>query len=178
LFGLAILIPLLVMASLTATHYYWHSNFRYLPYVLPLMIVFLAIASWPYRKSILMLTTAATIVQAIPMKLAYFDENSDVHSTRLSSAAWIDRNVPPDDPICIWTETPAPFSLPPFRFGRHKINSPDCKWLVVLDGNLNPTPGAPGWSLAREFRARLSPTLFPLVWEHVNPQVAVYRRAG
>lgn len=178
LFGLGILAVIVAMAALNANQLEWRSNFRYFPYVLPLMIVFLAFASWPYQKFILLLTMVATIIQAIPMKLAYFDENSDMHSTRLASAAWIDNNVPVDDPICIWTETPAPFSLPPFRFDRHKINSPDCKWRVVLDGNLELKPGAPGWTLAKTFRARLSPRLFPLVWEHINPQIAVYRKAG
>ena len=178
LLGIAILIPIVVMAALTSSHSEWHSNFRYLPYVLPSMIVFLSMEPWPYRKIILTLTAAASIIQAIPMKLAYFDENSDAHSTRLSSAAWIDANVPVDDPICLSTATLAPYSVPPFRFDRYKLNSPDCKWMVVLDGNATSTPVLPGWTLAREFRARLSPARFPLVWEHINPPIVIYRKAG
>jgi hypothetical protein len=178
LLGLGILATIVTMAALNAGYPEWHATFRYFSYVLPLMIVFLAIAPWPCRKFVFMLTAAATIIQAIPMKLAYFDENSDVHSTRLASAAWIDSHVPPQDSICIWTGTPAPFSLPPFRFDRYKINSPGCKWLVVLDGNQEPSAKAPGWTLAREFRPRLSPQVFPLVWEHINPPVAIYRRSG
>ena len=178
LFGLAIFIPLVVMAALTASHSYWHANFRYFPYVLPLMIVFLAAAEWPYRKTVLMLTAAAAILQSVPMKLAYVDENSDIHSTRLASAAWIDSRAPAEDAVCTSTNTLAPYSVPPFRFDRHKINTADCRWLVVLDGNQDAKPPAPGWTLAQKFRPRLSPALFPLVWEHINPQVAIYRRAG
>ncbi len=176
LFGLAVLLPLLVMSTFTAQYYFWHSNFRYFPYVLPLMLLFLAMAPWPYRRVALALTLAATVAQAAPLKLAYIDENSELHSTRLAAAAWIDANVPADDAICSWTRTPAPFSLPPFRFDQRRINAPDCKWLVVLDGNQEPTAKSPGWTLAREFHPRLSPHIFPLVWEHINPQVAVYRR--
>jgi len=178
LFGLAIFLPLVVMAALTASHSYWHANFRYFPYVLPLMIAFLAAAEWPYRKTVLMLTAAATILQSVPMKLAYVDENSDVHSTRLASAAWIDSHVPADDAICASTKTLAPYSVPPFGFDRHKINTADCRWLVVLDGNQDPKPPGPDWTLAQKFGPRLSPPLFPLVWEHINPQVAIYRKAG
>lgn len=182
LFGLGTLAPMVIMAVMLAGYYYWHANFRYLPYTLPLILLFVAIAGRPYRQLALTLTAIAAISQAIPLKLAYVDENSDAHSTRLNSAAWIDANVPPSDTICIWTGTPAPFSLPPFAFDRYKVVTPEagtaqCQWLVVLDGNQDPKPAGPGWTRAHYFGPRLSPRFFPLVWEHINPQVAVYRKA-
>lgn len=182
LLGLGILAPMMIMSIMLAGYYYWHANFRYLPYTLPLILLFLALANWPRRRLALTLTAAATIAQAIPLKLSYVDENSAAHSTRLNSAAWIDANVPPSDTVCIWTGTPAPFSLPPFRFDRYTVVTPEedtsrCQWLVVLDGNQDPRPTGPRWILAQKFGPRLSPHFFPLVWEHVNPRVAVYRKA-
>jgi hypothetical protein len=179
LFGLGVVVPLAIMAVMLAGYSYWHSNFRYLPYALPLMILFLTRADWPYKRVAITLTAVASILQAAPLKLAYFDENSVTHSTRLTSAAWIDAHVPASDPVCIWTGTPAPFSLPPFRFDRYTVVTPEgdtsrCRWLIVLDGNQDPKPTGPGWTLAQAFGPRLSPHAFPLVWEHINPRVAVY----
>jgi hypothetical protein len=178
LFGLAVLVPLAVMAAITAKLYFWHSNFRYFPYALPSMILFLGAAPWPYRRQILALAVVVTIVQTAPLKLAYIDENSREHSTRLVAAAWIDAHVPVEESVCSETGTPAPYSMPPFRFDLHRLNAPDCRWLVVVDGNREPRPATPGWTLAHEFRPRLSPDLFPLVWEHVNPRVAVFRKTS
>jgi len=181
LFGLGVVVPLAIMAVMLAGYSYWHSNFRYLPYALPLMILFLTRADWPYKRVAITLTAVASILQAAPLKLAYFDENSVTHSTRLTSAAWIDAHVPASDPVCIWTGTPAPFSLPPFRFDRYTVVTPEgdmsrCRWLIVLDGNQDPKPTGPGWTLAQAFGPRLSPHAFPLVWEHINPRVAVYAK--
>jgi MFS family permease len=176
LLGVGIVLPLIVMAAITANMYFWHTNFRYVSYILPLMIVFLAIQPLPYRTVLFAITAAATIVQAAPLKLAYFDENSDAHSTRLAAATWIDAHLPPDAAICVSTPTPAPYNVPPFRFERHAINSPDCKWKVETEANPQTASAADTWQIARQFRPRLSPSVFPLVWENINPQITVYRR--
>jgi hypothetical protein len=178
LLGLGIVVPMIVMAAITARFYFWHSNFRYLPYVLPLMIAFLALRPSPYRATLFAIAAAATVAQAFPLKLAYFDENSEAHSTRLAAAAWIDAHVPTDDAICVSTPTPAPTNMPPFRFDRHKINTPDCKWMVATERDTELPLAAQAWEIARRFRPRLSPAAFPLVWENVNPQITIYRKRG
>ena len=175
LLGLGIVICMVAIATVTAANYEMHSHFRYIPYVLPLIVVFLAVQPVPYRTTILAIAAAGTVVQAIPMKLAYFDENSDIHSTRLAAASWIDAHVPLDDAICISTET-APYSVPPFRFDRYKINLPDCKWRVQIEGIVQTELPSDHWSIAQQFRPRLSPAAFPLVWENINPKITVYRK--
>jgi hypothetical protein len=167
---------MIVMAAITANMYFWHTNFRYVSYVLPLMIAFIAIQPWRYRTAMFAITAAATIMQAAPLKLAYFDENCDAHSTRLAAAAWIDAHVQSDAAICVSTPTPAPYNVPPFRFDRHAINSPDCKWKVETEANPQTASAADTWEIARRFRPRLSSSAFPLVWENINPQITVYRR--
>lgn len=176
LLGLGILVPMIVMAAITAKMYFWHSNFRYVSYVLPLMIAFLAVQPLRYRTAMFVIAAVATIIQAFPLKLAYFDENSDAYSTRLAAAAWIDAHVPPGAAICVSTPTPAPYNVPPFRFDRHKINAPDCKWKVETEGNGEMASAADAWRVAQRFRPRLSPSAFPLVWENINPQITIYRR--
>ena len=52
LLGLGILITIIVMAVITAKFDTWHSSFRYIPFVLPLMITFLAIPPLRYRTII------------------------------------------------------------------------------------------------------------------------------
>lgn len=175
LLALAIIIPIIVMAALMAPVQDSYANFRYVAYVLPLMIVFLAVQPLQYRKALLVTATAGTVIQAIPLKLAYFDENSDTNSTRLAAAAWIDSHVPQDAAVCISTET-APYSVPPFRLDRYKINPPDCEWRVQIEGLIQTELAGDRWSIERQFRPRLSPTAFPLVWGNINPKITIYRK--
>ena len=141
LLGFGILIPIVVMAAITVKQSTWHSSFRYIPYVLPAMIVFLAVGPLRHRETIFATIAAATVLQAVPLKLAYFDENSATHSTRLASAAWIDAHVPPHEAICVSTPTMAPYNVPPFRFDRRRINSPDCHWRVQVEGQYGGVAG-------------------------------------
>jgi len=110
------------------------------------------------------------------LKLAYFDENSDTNSTRRSAAAWIDQNIPKSDAICVGTETLVPYDVPPFRFDQYKINSPDCRWLVQIERQPRAVLPIPQYGIAKRFVPRLSPQVYPLVWEHINPQITVYRK--
>jgi hypothetical protein len=176
LLGFGILIPIVVMAAITVKQSAWHSSFRYIPYVLPAMIVFLAVGPLRHRETIFAAIVAVTVLQAVPLKLAYFDENSATHSTRLVSAAWIDAHVPPDETICVSTHTMAPYNVPPFRFDRRRINAPDCRWRVRVEGNPEESPVGSDWNVVRRLRPRLSPAIFPLVWEHINPQITIYRK--
>lgn len=175
LLALGIIIPIIAMAALMAPEQDVYANFRYVAYVLPLIVVFLAVQPLRYRKLMLAIAAAGAVVQAIPLKLAYLDENSDTNSTRLAAASWIDSHVPRDDTICISNET-APYTVPPFRFDRYKINTPDCKWRVQAEGLIQSELASDRWSIARQFRPRLSPAIFPLVWGNINPKITIYRK--
>ncbi len=99
------LVPIVVMAVATANMALWNLNFRYIPYEIPAALILLAAWSWPLRKAAMTLCAALTIAQALPLKLAYFDENSASHSTRLAAAAWIDAHIPSSDAICAASNT-------------------------------------------------------------------------
>jgi hypothetical protein len=36
----------------------------------------------------------------------------------------------------------------------------------------------PNYAIAKRFTPRLSPQSFPLVWEHINPQITIYKKNG
>jgi hypothetical protein len=178
LFAVAILLPVCLIASLTASHVDWTVNFRYMSYELPAILIFLAAWPWRLRAPALAICAVATVAQALPMKLAYFDENSTTHSTRLAAAGWIDRNIPNTDSICLTTTGLAPYEVPPFRFDRYKLNTPDCKWFVSVERAPRAVPADAAPSIIKRFSPRLSPQAFPLVWEHINPQITIYRKHG
>ncbi len=178
LLAIAIMTPIVIIAAMTANLATWNMNFRYIPYVLPAAPLLVALWRWPHRGLILALCAIATVVQAAPLKLAYFDENSDAHATRLLAAEWINTNVAKDDAICLATKTLVPFDVPPFRFDQYRINSPDCRWLVRVERNPRSVAIDPGYRIEKRFTPRLSPQSFPLVWEHINPQITIYRKNG
>ena len=175
---LAIALPIIAIAILTTSIATWSVNYRYIPYVLPATLLLLGLAKWRHQSFILGLCALATLAQAAPLKLAYFDENSDTNSTRLSAAAWIDNNIPNSDAVCASSETLAPYNVPPFRFDRYIVNSPDCRWQVQTERQPNAPPPKPGYVIAKRFVPRLSPQFYPLVWEHINPQITIYRKSS
>jgi hypothetical protein len=176
LFAIAIVAPIVMIAVATASIDTWNSNFRYIPYILPAALILVTLRQWPQRGVILALCAIATVAQAAPMKLAYFDENSDAHGTRLLAAQWINANVPQNDAICLATQTLVPFDVPPFQFGRYRINAPDCRLLVRVERNPHSDAIEPGYRIEKRFTPRFSPQNFPLVWEHINPQITIYRK--
>ena len=176
LFAIAVVVPIVIMAIMTTSLATWNSNVRYIPYVLPAALILIALWRWPHRGLILALCAIATVVQAAPLKLAYFEENSDAHATRLLAAEWINANVARNDAICLATKTLVPFDVPPFRFDQYRINSPDCRWLVRVERNPRSVAIEPGYRIEKRFTPRLSPQSFPLVWEHINPQITIYRK--
>jgi len=176
LFALAVLVPIVMIAAMTATLASWNSNARYIPYVIPAGLILIALWRWPHRSLILGLCAMATAAQAAPMKLAYFDENSDTHGTRLLAAQWIDSNVQKNDALCLATDTLVPFDVPPFRFEQYRINAPDCVRMVRIERHPAAVVIDAGYKIEKRFTPRLSPQSFPLVWEHINPQITIYRK--
>ena len=67
-----------------------------------------------------------TFLQAIPLKLAFHDENILKYSTRLSSAKWINDNIiEKNKSIC--KKDFSPFDFPPINFNKAKLQN-DCKF--------------------------------------------------
>ena len=72
------------------------------------------------KKRFLIFVLIATILQTIPLKIAYYDENNLNHSTRLSSAKWINDNIiEKNKTIC--KKDFSPFDFPPVNFNKIKI---------------------------------------------------------
>jgi hypothetical protein len=178
LLAVAAVMPLLLTAILTANLETWMVNFRYIPYFLPVALITISIWQWHYRTLAMALCALCTMAQAAPLKLAYFDENSLTHSTRHLAATWIDTHIPDSDAICLTTDTPAPYEVPPFRFERHAINTPDCHWKVQVERNPRAIEIGPEYHIEKRFTPRLTFQSFPMVWEHINPQITIYRKNG
>jgi hypothetical protein len=177
LLGLAVLVPLLLIGFLTASMATWHVNLRYASFVLPLGLILFAVCQWSGRSVTLAVVVVATIAQTIPLKLAYIDENDSSHSTRLRAAAWIDSRIPAGDSICLNSQTPSPYEVPPFRLDRYELNKPGCAWKVLVERETDSVKPDDSYRLVERFRPRFSPEIFPLVFGHINPQISIYRRA-
>lgn len=175
LYALAIVLALIAGSMATSSMAHWHSNIRYVCYALPAGLLFLAAYDWPYRTRVLAAALVLTAAQAVPLRLAYLDENDAVHSTRLAAASWIDTNIPAGEAVCVGTVGPAPYDVPPFRFDRYALNKPGCRWRVLIERETDAVQHIAGDHLVHRFRPRLSPETFPLVIGHINPQVSIYR---
>lgn len=170
----AALVAMVVFAGVvSAAISTWYVNFRYIPYLLPTGLLFLAAGLGPNRRWAAYVIMALTLLQAVPLKLAYFDENDPRFSTRLQAAQWIEANLPAGAGLCV-DPTPAPYNTPPVDFTRYEINSEACDTLVRV--KRRPEPGPPGWSLEKAFAPRYSSERFPLVFSHINPWIGVYRQ--
>lgn len=176
LYAIAVFVPIVVIAVMTANMASWNVNFRYISYLFPAAVILLAAGPWRYRTPVLTLAAALTAAQAAPLKLAYVDENSPNHSTRFLAAAWINSHIPKGDAICLTTPNLAPYEVPPFRFDQYRINAPNCGWSVRIERQPLVARTDPSETIAQRFTPRLSPQVFPLVWEHINPQITIYRR--
>jgi hypothetical protein len=174
---LSIFVPMVMIAVLTANMAAWHINFRYLSYELPLILLFLTAYLGQRRMIALTVVFIATLLQAVPLKLAYFDENDPRHSTRLRAAAWLDAHVAPGSSICVGTRTPTPYDVPPFDLAKFRVNALPCEWTVLAERETDSLAARPGLRLIQRFRPRFSPQSFPLVFSHINPQISVYQNS-
>tara|TARA_Y100000590_G_scaffold469938_1_gene660806 strand:+ start:2584 stop:4149 length:1566 start_codon:yes stop_codon:yes gene_type:complete len=175
LFFLILIIPLILISIITSQQSEWHINFRYLPYFLPSLLVFLCFLNKTNKKSILNIVVFLTIVQMIPIKLAYFDENSDKYSTRLSAANWIEKNINYKDKICNNEKTLAPFNMPPINFDKFNFVNKDCDWLVVTVRNSLDYKKIQKEKITIEFKPRLLLNIPRTVFSHINPIIVIIK---
>ena len=93
----------------------WHIQFRYIPYILTISLIYLAHKIKNYK--FILFIFFGTILQMIPLKLAFYDENSSKFSTRLNSANWINKNIiEKEKSIC--NKDFSPFDFPPVNFNK------------------------------------------------------------
>lgn len=176
--SLAILFSSLLVSALTAAQSHWHTNYRYAVYLAPAILLVLSMAQFRLKIVIFSGILFITLIQTTPLKLAYFDENDEKYSTRLLASKWVDENIPEGDSLCIGSNTPAPFEVPPFQFSRLKVNSPGCNWRISVDREFPSQATSATWEVAAKFKPRLFNKHFPVVFGHINPQITIYHRAS
>lgn len=176
LIAATLLVCLLMMAVVTSSMAAWHVNLRYVAYALPVGLLLLSAYPWRGRTATLGVVLALTATQALPLKLAYFDENDPAHSTRQRAGAWIGQNISTADTICLHVAAPSPYDVPPLQLDRYTLRERDCRWTVRVERETDSARAPSGYALAQRFRPRLSPERFPLVFGHINPQISIYLR--
>jgi hypothetical protein len=146
-----------------------------MPYALSCSLLFMALV--PLRKKVIWLAAIflLTVLQMLPLKIAYFDENTE-RSTRLSAADWINKHIQKGENICVGTSTLAPFDAPPFDLPAYAINNQNCVYYIRVEREPNEATPLNGFKLLKQFRPRFTFQEFPLVYSHINPQISIYRR--
>jgi len=168
-------VAIVVIAAMTSSIRDWHINVRYLPWFLPVALLFLVASLRRGRNLTLAGVLTAGLIQAAPLMLAYHDENNDTRSTRFMAARWIEENVPVNAALCFQTKSLAPYEAPPIDFTRYQINDPECKTMVSVERQADAISSKKGWRLIVRFQPRYSPPAFPLVFSHINPQISIYQ---
>lgn len=164
-----------IISILTSSMSNWQTNYRYCTYLLPLLIYFVAGYGDQIKRTFLIFFLILNISQVVPLKVAYFDENDLDLSTRLSSAIWIDRNIPAGAAICVDTNSIAPYNLPPFDFRKYKIQDENCQYLVKVHRHVIGLAHPKGYHALKTFTPRFFNYSFPLVFEHINPVTLIYQ---
>lgn len=166
----AILLVIIVVGLLSHNVAVLHVNARLVPYLLPLLVAFVA---WHLKKhsTALLLVSFLTVAQSIPLIVAYADENNPRHSTRLQASTWINHNIPPGSKICAQL---SPYNAPPFDFTKFEINPSMCEYSVVVEREPDYVSSSAG-RLVQRFTPRLNNPFFPLVFNHINPQISIYQ---
>ena len=172
--AIGLLTVICVVALLTGAMQSWNINLRYAPYFLSGALILLALSDIRWKGPILGTALALTIAQAAPLWLAFGDENSPKHSTRLRAATWIARNIPANAAISLGTRTPGPYDVPPIELNRYRITHKAPEFLIITHP-AHPLAEPSDGKLIKRFRARLSLDRLPLVYDFINPTISVYR---
>ena len=173
-FGLIVIV--LFVGYLNAELSHWHINLRYAPYLVSVAILFVGASLGPRRGLWLGICLALTVLQSVPMWLAYRDENDPARSTRLRAADWIEANVPAGAGVSVGTGQPAPYEVPPFDLSRYRINARDWQYQISVERQADIVTVPSGTRLKARFRPRLTTSQFPFVYSHINPQISIYQR--
>jgi hypothetical protein len=174
-FGVGVLAIVGAVGLITASLSGWHINARYVPYLLSVLLIFLATTRLKHRDRVLAAILVVSALQSVPMLMAYRDENDDLRSTRMQAARWIDANVPEGTPIGLGTLTLSPYEVPPFKFARYRINPPEPVYYVMAEPESEQPRQPKGTVLVVRFAPRMPRWGFPFVYGFINPQFSVYR---
>ena len=147
----------------------WHIQFRYIPYILPISLIYLAHKIKNYKFVLFIFFT--TFLQAIPLKLAFYDENILKHSTRLNSAKWINDNIiEKNKSIC--KKDFSPFDFPPINFNEAKVEK-DCDFGIHVLRQPKKIKEYNNKKIIKKFEPRYQFSNIPLVFSHINPLIII-----
>ena len=146
----------------------WHIQFKYIPYALPLLLIFLSFKIKKNSKNLLLIILLATIIQSIPLKIAYYDENNK-YSTRLNSAKWLNENII-DKGKTLCQKDFVPYDYPPINFDKVIIKK-ECDYNVQV--LRQPKEIYNYENIVKEFLPRFQFIKFPLVFSHINPLIII-----
>ena len=146
----------------------WHIQFKYIPYALPLLLIFLSFKIKKNSKNLLLIILLATIIQSIPLKIAYYDENNK-YSTRINSAKWVNENII-DKEKTLCQKDFVPYDYPPINFDKVIIKK-ECDYNVQV--LRQPKEIYNYENIVKEFLPRFQFIKFPLVFSHINPLIII-----
>ena len=163
------IVLLILFGAIISSYENWHIQFRYIPYILTISLIYLALKIKNYK--FILFIFFITFLQAIPLKLAFHDENILMHSTRLSSAKWINDNIiEKNKSIC--KKDFSPFDFPPINFNKAKLQN-DCEFKIHVLRQPKRIKEYNNNKIIKKFEPRYQFSNIPLVFSHINPLIII-----
>jgi len=160
---------LILFGAIISSYEIWHIQFRYIPYILPISLMYLACNL--KNKKFLVFILFATLLQSLPLKLAYYDENNLKYSTRINSANWINNNIIEENKsICKKDFTP--FDFPPINFNKVLIKK-NCNYQIHVLRQPKKINEYDENKIIKKFEPRYQFANIPLVFSHINPLIVI-----
>jgi len=167
------LILLLLFGSILGSFDDWHIQFRYIPYILPISLIFISYKI-KNKKLLCILLLISTIVQMVPLKKAYYDENNSKFSTRLNSAKWINKNII-EKKKSICKKDFSPFDFPPVNFNKIIIKK-KCDYEIYVLRQPKKISNYNKKKIVKIFEPRYQFKNIPLIFSHVNPLIIIVKK--
>ena len=164
-----------LLSIITSSLSDWHINVRYSPYFASVSL-FLMAYFFNDKKIIPCILLFFTVIQTIPMYIAYLDEDSPIYSTRLNSSNWINSNIPLNSYVCSRGRSIVPYDSPPFDFALYNVNQDQCDYIISLERQSDKLIIYPKYEIIKRFKPRYNLSYIPLVYSHINPQISIYRK--
>ena len=162
---------LILFGAIISSFETWHIQFRYIPYILTISLIYLSYKI--KNKKYLALILIATIFQSIPMKMSYYDENNIKYSTRLKSANWINSEII-NKKKSICKKEFVPFDFPPINFTKVKIEK-NCDYEILVLRQPNKIKIYDKDKIIKKFEPRFQFANIPLVFNHINPLIIILK---
>ena len=168
------IVAIIVFISLiSASISEWHINARYVLYFIPIIFILFSFSLNRNKIRVLKVVLFVTLIQSAPLFIAYIDEDSYEHSTRIKSAEWINNQ---NMLVCSDGEI-APYDTPPFDFLSLFATKDKCQLVVKIDRQSNiAVDEKPGLRLVKRFEPRLNFSNIPVIYSHINPQISIFKK--